>query len=300
MLTGAILATLFGLAITESSAHQAKFLPSLAHKAATNATTNTTTTKRELAVSQPHTLTLDDVSFDKKQGRIDVYKGKHKHIIIPDNFDGIPVTKIWDYAFSEVEELSEEFEEASENLIASVVIPNTVIEIGDSAFQRNALTEIVIPSSVTHIGYKAFAENALTSVDIPDSVTEIAERAFAKNALTQLRLPNSLTKINDRVFQFNALTSITIPDSVTEIGLGALRGNALQNITIPDSVTDIDSEAFADNAITSVFIPTSVTYMGNGAFTDNPLRGRIIKGFGEKKPPRELTDEEWLEVFGDL
>ncbi|WP_434998155.1 leucine-rich repeat domain-containing protein [Vibrio scophthalmi] len=296
MLTGAILATLFGLAIIESSAQQTKFLPSLALKAATN----TTTTKRELAVSQPHTLTLDDVSFDKKQGRIDVYKGKHKHIVIPDNFDGIPVTEIWDYAFSEVEDLSEEFEEVPQNPIASVVIPNTVTEIGEGAFQRNALTEIVIPSSVTRIGYKAFAENALTSVDIPDSVTEIAESAFAKNALTQLSLPNSLTKINERVFQFNALASITIPDSVTEIGLGAFRGNVLQSITIPDSVTDIDSEAFADNAITSVFIPTSVTYMGNGAFTDNPLRGRIIKGFGEKKPPRELTDEEWLEVFGDL
>lgn len=300
MLTGAILATLFGLAITESSAHQAEFLPSLALKAATNATANTTTTKRELAMSQPHTLTLDDVSFDKKQGRIDVYKGKYKHIIIPDNFDGVAVTKIWDYAFSEVEDLSEEFEEVPQAPIASVVIPNTVTDIGDSAFQRNALTEVVIPRSVTRIGYKAFAENALTSVDIPDSVTEIAERAFANNALTHLFLPNSLTKINERVFQFNALTSITIADSVTEIGLGAFRGNKLQSITIPDSVTDIGSEAFADNAITNVFIPTSVTYMGNDAFTGNPLRGRIIKGFGNKKSPRELSDEEWLEAYGDL
>ncbi|ABZ78106.1 hypothetical protein Shal_3565 [Shewanella halifaxensis HAW-EB4] len=285
---------LLGLSLQESSAHQTVATPSPPPQ------TNAPKTKRELTVNQPYILTLDDVSFDKRRGRIDVYKGKHKHIIIPDNFDGIAVTEIWDYAFSEVEELSEEFEEAPETQIASVVIPNTVTKIGEGAFQRNALTEVVIPSSVTRIGYKAFAENALTSVDIPDSVTEIVERAFAKNALTQLSLPNSLTKINDRVFQFNALTSITIPDSVTEIGLGAFRGNELQSITIPDSVTDIGSEAFADNSITSVLIPTSVTYMGNDAFTDNPLRGRIIKGFGNKKPPRELTDEEWLEVFGDL
>ncbi|MGS0689500.1 leucine-rich repeat protein [Shewanella sp. 30m-9] len=84
------------------------------------------------------------------------------------------------------------------------------------------------------------------------------------------------------------------------MGLGAFRGNELQSITIPNSVTDIGSEAFADNAITYVLIPTSVTYMGDDAFTDNPLRGRIIKGFGKKKPRRELTDEEWLEAFGDL
>ena len=47
---------------------------------------------------QPHTLTLDDVSFDKSTGSIEVYEGKYKHIIIPDNFEGVPVTEIDDYA----------------------------------------------------------------------------------------------------------------------------------------------------------------------------------------------------------
>ncbi|MGS0689499.1 leucine-rich repeat domain-containing protein [Shewanella sp. 30m-9] len=214
MLSGVLVAMLFGLSIQESPAHQAELTPSPTPQA--NAPqANDPKAKREFTVSQPHTLTLDDVSFDKKTGRIDVYHGDYQHIIIPDNFDGIPVTKIWDYAFSEAEELSEEFEEFPKNPIASIVIPNTVTEIGESAFRRNALTQIDIPTSVTRIGYYAFAENTLTHVDIPDSVTEIVEGAFAKNALTHLTLPNSLTEINERVFQFNALTSITIPDSVT-------------------------------------------------------------------------------------
>ncbi len=293
MLSGVLVATLFGLSIQESPAHQAKLTPSPTTK--TIATTN-----RELTVSQPHILTLDDVSFDKSRGRINVYHGNYQHIIIPDNFDGIPVTEIWDYAFSEAEELSEEFEELPESPIASIVIPNTVTKIGESAFRRNALTQIDIPTSVTRIGYYAFAENALTHVDIPDSVTEIVEGAFAKNALTHVTLPNSLTEINERVFQDNSLTHLVLPNSVTMIGDRAFSNNAINKISIPMSVTEVGEEAFASNAISYVLLPTSITYMGDDAFINNPLRGRPIKGFGKKKPPRELTDEEFLEAIGDL
>nr|WP_275974019.1 leucine-rich repeat domain-containing protein [Shewanella pneumatophori] len=260
---------LLGLSTTESSAQITEI---------TDITEPKAQTKGELIVSQPHILTLKDVSFDKEQGSIDAYRGKHKHIIIPDNFDGIPVTEIWDYAFSEVEDLSEEFEEAPQNPIASVVIPNTVTEIGEGAFQRNALTEIVIPSSVTRIGYNAFAENALTSVDIPDSVVEIVEGAFRDNAIEQLTLGKSVSIIEDYAFANNAINKLNLPSSLSEIG----------------------NEAFANNAITQVLMSKNITYIGYDAFVGNPLIGRPIRQFGEKKPPRELTDEEWLEALGDL
>lgn len=55
-------------------------------------------------MSQPHILTVGDVSFDKKQGSIDAYDSNYQHIIIPDNFYGIAVTEISGYAFSEVED----------------------------------------------------------------------------------------------------------------------------------------------------------------------------------------------------
>jgi hypothetical protein len=62
----------------------------------------------------------------------------------------------------------------------SVVIPDSVTNIGDCAFDGcTGLTSVVIPDSVTNIGDYAFRGcSGLTSVVIPDSVTNIGDYAF--------------------------------------------------------------------------------------------------------------------------
>ena len=70
--------------------------------------------------------------------------------------------------------------------ITSVVIPDSVITIGDFAFESNYLTSVVIPDSVTTIGQYAFSYNNLTSVVIPDSVTTIGAAAFSYNNLSSI------------------------------------------------------------------------------------------------------------------
>ncbi|MGR5377049.1 leucine-rich repeat domain-containing protein, partial [Photobacterium damselae] len=97
---------------------------------------------------KPYTLTLNDVRFDKNTGTIEEYTSDYTNIIIPDNFDGIAVTYIGEYAFYD-------------NALTSVSIPNSVTEIGHAAFSKNALTSVAIPNSVTEIRGFAFENNAL-------------------------------------------------------------------------------------------------------------------------------------------
>lgn len=62
----------------------------------------------------------------------------------------------------------------------NTVIPDSVTEIGSSAFSGTGLTSITIPNSVTKIGeYAFYGCTGLTSVNIPDSVTEIGKCAFS-------------------------------------------------------------------------------------------------------------------------
>ena len=63
--------------------------------------------------------------------------------------------------------------------LTSIVIPNSVVSIGDGAFSRcSSLSNIVIPDSVTAIGDYAFYYCSLSNIVIPDSVTAIGICAF--------------------------------------------------------------------------------------------------------------------------
>lgn len=64
--------------------------------------------------------------------------------------------------------------------MTSVVIPDSVTEIGDEAFWRcTGLTSITIPSSVKKIGDEAFSYcTELTEVALQTGINRIAENAF--------------------------------------------------------------------------------------------------------------------------
>ena len=108
------------------------------------------------------------------------------------------------------------------------IIPNSVTNIGDSAFMYcKSLTNINIPNSVTNIGDEVFKGcRSLTNINIPDSVTNIGDWTFLRcTFLTKINIPDSVTNIgNDAFYGCISLASIKIPNSVTNIGNYAFAG----------------------------------------------------------------------------
>ena len=116
----------------------------------------------------------------------------------------------------------------------------------DSLFSRNkdneslactSLTSIIIPNSVTDIGKGAFQGcSSLTAITLSNSITSIGFSVFKDcKSLTSITIPNSVEKVGMEAFRgCESLISVTIPNSVTSIGQGAFCGcTSLRHITIP-------------------------------------------------------------------
>ena len=165
-----------------------------------------------------------------------------------------------------------------QGFIGTLVLPNTLEEIGDDAFDKCGFTGVVtIPALVDYIGETPFygcegidgfvVDPSNTHYDsrdncnavirtytnelkfgcknstIPNTVVSIAEDAFNHvSGLTSITIPNSVTTIRGWSFWFTGLASIVIPSSVTTIGENPFAGCVdLASITVESGNAVYDS-----------------------------------------------------------
>ncbi|MCQ2193349.1 MAG: leucine-rich repeat protein [Paludibacteraceae bacterium] len=170
------------------------------------------------------------------------------------------VTVIGKRAFKECENLT------------SVTIPDSVSEIGESAFGGCPLSPgLLLYANGTKCYGWVGDKSKCIDVIIPDSVSVIGEDAFSCcDNLTGVTIPDSVTVIDAGAFECcSSLECVSIPASVTEIQRGAFKGCvSLMKVAIPDSITMIDSFTFkACRSLVSISIPNSVERIGDAAFS---------------------------------
>ena len=117
----------------------------------------------------------------------------------------------------------------------SITLPNSIESIGWGAFYETPLKVIVIPDSVVTIGDEAFkyCEN-LTYVKLSKNTKYIGDESFWGTSITSIEIPNSVLNIEDDAFYNTKLSgSLYIPDSVVTIGWGAFYGTQITEVSIP-------------------------------------------------------------------
>ena len=218
-------------------------------------------------------------------------------VIIPAEYNGLPVVKISDNAFSDSESLT------------SVTIPDSVTHIGKYAFKNCPIIKATIPAfaisavvgdlaeengkllgtrikniiitSGTEIPSKAFlfCDN-LTTISIPKTITTIGEDAFnvkpSKSEYPfETNFKNNYCPLAEIRYAGNIKTWLAID------GLNYLMSQYYSNLklfindkelkgelVVPAGVSSIGAYAFHNcTSLTSVVIPNSVNVINNSAFS---------------------------------
>ncbi len=217
-------------------------------------------------------------------------RGSDKEITIPANYEGKPVTRIGEDAFSGLTKLRK------------VVIPENVREIEASAF--NSLTnldDITFPSTLRVIGNYAFANIPyIETVTLPEGLEEIGSAAFSGcEKLKEISLPSSLKRIDGNVFSGDpklkvttyegidylgnttnpyllayalnesniSPTSVSFHSDTKLIGPSLLEGeSSVTSITLNEGLIFIGGSSFRETSITEISIPSSVKTISEYAF----------------------------------
>ena len=198
------------------------------------------------------------------------------------------------------------YEETS--YIQTVVIPDTVTEIGSFAFfDCRRLSSIDLPSSVGSIGGSAFWYcTGLSSIDIPAGVHYIGTQAFIGceslatvtfhenngympgtndrfslsigsqafygcTSLTELVLPESLTELGYEFIKDTRITTIILPKNLTSAS-EALSGSVIEEVIFADGMSRVPMavcDAWGEQSyIHTVVIPDTITYIDYKAFAE--------------------------------
>lgn len=264
---------------------------------------------------------LDDGSGYEveRTNRWSYVRGLEGRVVIPDYYNGLPVTQIAEEAFGEgqYEGFNPEYGINCNNKTTSVRMPHFLKHIGKDAFYACvALEDIDFPSNLrgVSIGINAFEHCfALESVDL-SCVVRLDKYAFANcTSLTEIILPEETPIINDGVFNRTAWYNsqpqdqplildgdilyeyngrpedgiYQIPEGIKAISGGAFMGNTkVTRLIIPDGVTFLGTEIFYPGMIEEIVLPSDLKSIPDSTFR-NCFELRQVCVYGEEQNAKD-------------
>ncbi len=170
-------------------------------------------------------------------------------IVIPDEYEGVPVTKIADFSATNLEYVTE------------FIIGKNVKEIGTWALENNQhIAEYIVDENNEYfcsVDGVIYTKDMKTIIFFPpakdgdykvaDGVETIRTKAFYKcSKIASITLPDTVKEIQEKAFfRCEAMATINLPNTLTFIGKDAFTYcYGLTEINIPSSVTQIDEYAF--------------------------------------------------------
>ena len=209
----------------------------------------------------------NDIEYTIENGEATVTSVPNKinitKIVIPDEYEGAPVTKIADFAVVNLEYVTE------------IHIGKNVKEIGPWGFENNQnvtgftvdenneffcdVNGVIFTKDMKTLLFYPLAKDLTEAKDangndikvseytIPDGVETIRTKAFYKcGKITKIIIPDSVKNIEEKAFfRCSSLNDLTLSQNVEFIGKDAFGFcSAISEINIPKTIKQIDEYAF--------------------------------------------------------
>ncbi len=183
-------------------------------------------------------------------------------IIIPDTYNGLPVTYIEEYAFDRCEN------------VTSVIVPDSVKSTGYRVFNKcKNLVSVDLGDGITYLNASVFYDcSSLESVELPDKLLVIGKTAFYNcTSLATVELPDTITRIEERAFSNTAFYNdeSNWENNVLYIGKYLISAKTgLGGICEIKAGTEVIAEYAFSSCTNLVFIkiPDGVKHIGYRAF----------------------------------
>lgn len=195
-------------------------------------------------------------------------------IVIPDYYNGLPITEIGDNAFFD-NNASFHNPMTGENcndMTSSFRLPKKLEKIGDYAFAFcTKVRNMNLPSTVKYIGEGSFLQCIrLTTINL-NEVENFGLGAFAScKALNTVELSKNIRKFDAQVFDETPIVSNLVGDKI--LGgyiLYEVADKEIEKYTIPKNVTCIAGAAFMGmKNLKSVTMPENIRFGGSRIFAN--------------------------------
>ena len=154
------------------------------------------------------------------------------------------------------------------NNITSVMLPETIQQIGFRAFYCcSGITELTIPKSVYSIGKQILLGcSSLSTVYYNSNFSPIeGETPFNIESLSKIVFGDNLKAIPSYIcYSCDNIKEVVIPEGITSIGSYAFAEcSNLKSIELPSTLQDTGWYAFIDSGLEYVVIPNSVNSVYN-------------------------------------
>lgn len=224
-------------------------------------------------------IKINDIKYkvisDTEASLVDGFRAKGD-VVIPEyvTIKGrrYKITSIGDYAFKKKKD--GKYEKKNRCTINSIVMPNSITSIGNSAFAYcDLLSSINLSDSLIFIGNDAFEFcEDLKNITLPNSVIDIGRGAFSFSGIESIIIPDGVTCLNHQLFSYSSLESIILPNSITKIDSYIFSNcKRLRNVTLPNSITEIGYSIFerCEN-LKTIVVPDTTTIKRHRLMDKNP------------------------------